>query len=83
MIFEADRDLIVDQNGFEIIHHDKSPDFALEVASPTTGAADYTTKRADYERYRVFEYWRFDPSGGLYHDAALAGDRLTDGRYNR
>ena len=21
------------------------------------------------------------PSGGLYHDAALAGDRLADGRY--
>ena len=29
------------------------------------------------------EYWRFDPTGGDYHDAALAGDRLVEGRYAR
>ena len=27
------------------------------------------------------EYWRFDPSGGDYHDVALAGHRLVDGVY--
>ena len=27
------------------------------------------------------EYWRFDPSGGEYHDAPLAGDLLVDGEY--
>ena len=27
------------------------------------------------------EYWRFDPSGGEYHDAPLAGDHLVDGVY--
>ena len=81
VIFDADADLIDAQRGFEIANHDNPPDFALEVASPTTGVADYTVKRADYERYRVFEYWRFDPSGGRYHDAALAGDRLVNGRY--
>ena len=27
------------------------------------------------------EYWRLDSSGGEYHDAALAGDRLVDRRY--
>ena len=53
----------------------------LEVASPTTGRADYTDKRTDYGRFGVMEYWRFDPSGGEYHDAALAGDRLVDGAY--
>ena len=53
----------------------------LEVASPTTAVLDYTLKRLEYERYGVVEYWRFDPSGGEYHDAALAGDRLVDGRY--
>ena len=42
---------------------------------------DYTAKRRDYERYGAGEYWRFDPSGGEYHDAALAGDRLVDGRF--
>ena len=51
------------------------------MTSPTTGRADYTDKRLDYERYGVAEYWRFDPSGGDYHDAALAADRLVDGKY--
>ena len=27
------------------------------------------------------EYWRFDASGGLYHDRPLAGDALVDGEY--
>ena len=27
------------------------------------------------------DYWRFDPSGGEYHDAPLGGDRLVDGKY--
>lgn len=27
------------------------------------------------------EYWRFDPSGGDYHDAPLGGDTLVDGEY--
>ena len=29
--------------------------------------------RAGYERFDITEYWRFDPSGGEYNDAALAG----------
>ena len=77
----ADRELIEEQRGYAIDHQGKAPDFVLEVASPTTGRADYTDKRRDYERFGVVEYWRFDPSGGEYHDAALAGDRLVDGTY--
>lgn len=50
----------------------------LEVASQTTGTADYTDKRLDYERVGVLECWRFDPGGGAYHDAALAGGRLAE-----
>ena len=53
----------------------------LEVASRSTGRADYTDKRTDYERFGITEYWRFDSSGGEYHDAALAGDLLVDGMY--
>ena len=56
----------------------RSPDFVLEVASPSTGQQDYTVKRLDYERHRIAEYWRFDPSGGEYHGTALSGERLTD-----
>ena len=77
----SDRDLLIEQNGYAIDAQGKPPEFALEVASPTTGRNDYTVKRSDYERYGVQEYWRFDSSGGDYHDAALAGDRLVDGRY--
>ena len=81
VIFGADLELMEEQAGFEIERQGKGPDFVLEVASPTTGVVDYTDKRRDYERFRAFEYWRFDPSGGRYHDAALAGDRLVGGRY--
>ena len=77
----ADRELIEEQRGYTVDRQGKAPDFVLEVASPTTGRADYTDKRRDYERFGVVEYWRFDPSGGEYHDAALAGDRLLDGVY--
>ena len=79
--FGCDLDLVNEQRGYAIDRQGKAPDWVLEVASPTTGVVDYTTKRRDYERYGIAEYWRFDPSGGEYHDAALAGDRLVDGRY--
>ena len=77
----GNRKLIEEQRGYAIDQQGKAPDFVLEVASPTTGRTDYTDKRRDYERYGVGEYWRFDPSGGEYHDAALAGGRLVDGVY--
>ena len=78
---DGNRALMLEQRGYEIASQGKAPDFVLEVASLSTGRVDYTVKRADYERYGVQEYWRYDPSGGEYHDAALAADRLVDGRY--
>ena len=78
--FGCDLDLVSEQRGYAIDRQGKAPDWVLEVVSPTTGVVDYTTKRRDYERYGISEYWRFDPSGGEFHDA-LAGDRLVDGRY--
>ena len=77
----ADRELIEEQRGYALDRHGKAPDFVLEVASPTTGRADYTDKRRDYQRFGVVEYWRFDPSGGEYHESALAGDRLVESVY--
>jgi len=79
--FGVDPDAIEENNGYEIDDVGKSPDFVLEVASEHTGRRDYTVKREGYARYGVSEYWRFDYSGGRYHDAPLAGDRLVDGRY--
>ena len=77
----GDRELMKRQRGYEIASQGKAPDLVLEVASRSTGIVDYTQKREDYERYGVGEYWRYDPSGGRYHNAALAGDRLVEGRY--
>ena len=81
VVRDGNRALMEEQRGYAIDRQGKAPDFVLEVASPTTGKVDYTDKREDYERFGVGEYWRFDPSGGEYHDAALAGDLLADGVY--
>ncbi len=81
MAFECDLGLVNEQRGYAIDRQGKAPDWVLEVASASTGVVDYTDKRLDYERYGIAEYWRFDPSGGEYHDAALAGDRLAGGGY--
>lgn len=72
---------IVARNGYVISEVGKPPDFVLEVASRSTGRRDYTVKREGYAGYGVQEYWRFDHTGGRFHDAALAGDTLVDGEY--
>lgn len=64
-------------NAYIISEIGKPPDFVLDVGSYATGRRDYTVKRAIYAAQQVREYWRFDHSGGLFHDAALAGDRLV------
>ena len=79
--FDCDPARAIALQGYDITEQGKPPDFVMEIASKTTGRVDYTEKRVDYERYRIPEYWRFDSTGGDYHDAALAGDRLVDGRY--
>ncbi len=73
--------LIERDGGYAIDRQGKPPDFVLEVASRWTGVVDYTEKREIYARYGIAEYWRFDSTKGQYHDVALAGDRLVDGRY--
>ena len=72
---------IVRRNGYVISEVGKPPDLVLEVGSESTGRRDYTDKRERYAGYGVGEYWRFDPSGGEYHDAPLGADTLRDGKY--
>ena len=79
--FDVDPDAIAQRNGYVINEVGKPPDFVLEVASWRTGQADYTRKRFGYAHYGVAEYWRFDHTGGQYHDMPMAGDRLVDGQY--
>ena len=63
-------------NDYIISELGKPPDFVLEVGSRSTGWRDYTIKREIYANQQMLEYWRFDHTGGLFHDAALAGDCL-------
>ena len=79
--FDVEARAITARNGYVINEVGKAPDFVLEVASRTTGRRDYTVKRDGYAGYGVREYWRFDHTGGDYHDAAIAGDLLVDGEY--
>lgn len=79
--FGVNPDAIEARNGYVIDEVGKPPDFILEVASRSTGVRDYTVKRGVYARYGVSEYWRFDHTDGMYHDAALAGDVLVGGEY--
>ena len=77
--FGVDPRAIVARNGYVIDEIGKPPDFVLEVASKSTGENDYTEKRQTYANLRVAEYWRFDNTGGKFHDKALGGDILLPG----
>ena len=79
--FNVDPKAFDTHNGYLIPEQGKPPDFVLEIASKNTGRADETSRRADYGAMGVLEYWRFDHTGGEYHSAPLAGDRLVDGKY--
>ena len=81
--FGVSPDAIRFRNGYEILEVGKPPEFVLEVASDSTGARDYTVKRDIYESFGVSEYWRFDSTGGNFHDAPLAFDLLVDGEYRQ
>jgi len=79
--FNVDMDTIWPRNGYMVWSAGKPPDFALEIASETTGPRDMIIKRRDYAHIGIREYWRFDATGGEYHDAPLGGDLLVDGEY--
>ena len=81
--FGVDAAEIDDANGYVIDEAGKPPDVVIEMASKTTGVRDYTIKRRIYRDMGAPEYWRFDDTGGQYHDEPLAGDILADGEYRR
>ncbi len=78
--FDADPAAYKDSNGYIIEEQGKPPDFAMEIASRSTGRTDATDKREDYAALGIGEYWRFDETGE-YHGTRLAGDILVDGVY--
>ena len=79
--FGVDPSGIISDRGYSIERWGKPPDFVLEIASETTAENDVTAKRDDYAAFGIPEYWRFDPSGGLYYGTGLAGDLLVEGIY--
>lgn len=79
--FKVDVAMVIAERGYALATHGRPPDFVLEVASPNTARNDEGRKRQGYQAYGVPEYWRFDPTGGQWHQQALAGDRLVGGVY--
>lgn len=79
--FGVDPDAVRSRNGYVVDDVGKPPEVVVEIASESTGRADYTRKREGYANYGVGEYWRFDHTGGKYHDRPMSGDRLVDGEY--
>ena len=77
----SDPERVILLNGYVISEVGKPPDLVLEVDSRSTGRRDFTVKREGCATLGIGEYWRFDPSGGEYHDVPLAGDTLVDGEY--
>ena len=59
----------------------KPPEWALEVASPSTYQRDLNDKPDRYAEIGIGEYWMFDPTGGELYGRALMRFELVDGRY--
>ena len=79
--FDVRPEIYRGNNGYIVSEQGKPPDFVLEVASESTGQIDAGVKRRDYAALGIPEYWRFDHTGGDFHGAALAGDRLAADGY--
>ncbi len=57
----------------------EAPDLVIEILSPGTKAFDLTTKKDDYERGGVGEYWVIDSTSGQAWRYAREGQRLIEG----
>jgi len=79
--FGVDVDAIMEQNSYIIWRVGKPPDFALEIASESTGRYDDTGKRDLYASLGFGEYWRYDATGGEFYQRPLVGERLVNGEY--
>jgi Uma2 family endonuclease len=54
------------------------PDVIVEVLSPDSRVYDQETKRQDYERCGVGEYWMVDPTHGTFQFLRLEGGRYVE-----
>ncbi len=81
--FGVDVKRIRARNAYMIWEVGKPPDFALEIATPSTAAIDNGPKRHLYAKLGIGEYWRMDPTGGDLYGEPLIGEYLADGKYQR
>lgn len=79
--FDVDVARIEEMANFWVWRVGKAPDFAMEMASPSTAANDLGHKRDLYARIGITEYWRLDPTGGDLYGQPLTGERLVDDAY--
>ena len=70
-------------NAYLIWEVGKSPDFVLEIGSPSTASTDRVEKRELYARLGIAEYWRYDATGGDFYGEPLVGEYLAEGEYRR
>lgn len=77
--FDVDAERILkEMANFWVWDMGKVPDFALEMASPSTVADDLGPRRDLYERLGIAEYWRLDHTGGKLYGQPLIGERLVN-----
>ncbi len=79
--FDVDMEAISEKLSYDVWEVGKPPEFALEVASPSTYRKDVYEKPDIYAYIGIGEYWMFDPTGGELYGQALSGYRLVDGGY--
>lgn len=68
--------VVAEQSGSIPERIESAPVLVVEVLSPSTRQLDLVTKRADYARAGVREYWLVDPDAG-----SMTFLRLHDGQY--
>ena len=80
--FNIDREAVIRQRGYAIEEWGRPPDFALEIASPSTFRNDLGRKFRLYAEYEVPELWLFDREEGRYYLTRLSGYRMFGRRYH-
>ncbi len=79
--FDVDISAIRDETSYNMWEIEKTPEWALEVASPSTYQRDIFEKPYIYAMIGISEYWLFDPTGGNLYGQPLTGFKLVNGSY--